>query len=87
MKKVTINNQRNQLYDFTNITLKLFKNLNNGWSSKEAKMKKSILIPVIVFAVLVVFIMAGCESQEKAKEEGGFLWRIVGICICPLFFA
>ena len=31
-------------------------------------MKKSILIPVIAFAVLVVF-MAGCESQEKAKEE------------------
>ncbi len=31
-------------------------------------MKKSILIPVIALAVLVVF-MAGCESQEKAKEE------------------
>ena len=29
-------------------------------------MKKSILIPVIAFAVS---FMAGCESQEKAKEE------------------
>ena len=34
------------------------------------KIKKnfSFLIPVIAFAVLVVF-MAGCESREKAKEE------------------
>jgi len=31
-------------------------------------MKKSILIPVIAFAVIMVF-MAGCESRVKAKEE------------------
>ncbi len=31
-------------------------------------MKKLILIPIIIFAVIMV-LMAGCESREKAKEE------------------
>ena len=41
-------------------------------------MKKSILIPFIVFAVLVIF-MAGCESQEKAKYGG--VYRSCELCL------
>ena len=52
-------------YDDVDIITSLLINL--GLKNTYNKMKKSILIPVIAFAVIMVF-MAGCESRDTTQS-------------------